>query len=453
MMGAKNLKAMVVLGTKGIAPAAGKRFLKLTNELFEGAAGYKYKDRWINLGLLYIWDGFFGEGHPSKNWREVYPGKELTANFGPEVFTEKLNRTPIACTSCSLCDKFALQIKEGENAGLLTYVSSPIGVVLNAAESRFTSYNQALTYFDKLNRYGLDRHTITSMIGFVIELYQRGIITKRDTGGMALDQDYSTIMNLVEKIASREDIGDILAGGWGTVFESIGRGCERYAVQVKGVSPPLDARKSLGTDALEAALNSRCQVGRGGSPTLGNPSAPIDFFKRWSDKIGVPQDAWDRLFVADKGVNIGRLTKYAEDWMTLFDCLGLCGRAPINRLYNTQTVVDLLSALTGMKIGWNEIMVATERTANLERVLNVREGFARKDDRFPEKWLNDPLKAEDKEIWLMDYYQTARVTEVEMNEMLDDYYRLRGWDDNGIPTREKLKELGLEDAAKDLWPG
>jgi len=82
---------------------------------------------------------------------------------------------------------------------------------------------------------------------------------------------------------------------------------------------------------------------------------------------------------------------------------------------------------------------------------NVREGFSRKDDRFPDRLVEEPLKSGDKEIRLMDYYRTRELTRDDVERMLDDYYDERGWEvERGIPTGEKLKGLGLKDVAGDL---
>jgi aldehyde:ferredoxin oxidoreductase len=122
------------------------------------------------------------------------------------------------------------------------------------------------------------------------------------------------------------------------------------------------------------------------------------------------------------------------------------------RLYSPEICADLYTAATGIPMTADELLEAAERAYNMYRVINVREGFSRKDDQLPERWLNEPLKiGNEREVPLMDYFKTKTITREDADKILDDYYGEHGWDiKTGVPTREKLMELGLEDAAADL---
>jgi len=121
-------------------------------------------------------------------------------------------------------------------------------------------------------------------------------------------------------------------------------------------------------------------------------------------------------------------------------------------LYTVKTVAELYSAATGIEKTPQELLKDTERAVNLARFLNVREGFARKDDKFPDRWF-EPLKRPDRddELVMMDYFGKKQITREDSENMLSDYYDEHGWDvEKGIPTKEKLIELGLEDAAREM---
>jgi len=450
--GSKNLKAITVRGTKGVRIADKKNFLKLTDDLTERSKNYKYRQDWVDWGLMINWDRFVvaGGGFPVKNSREMFPAEKLDELYGRKVINEQMDKFPIACASCTSSDKHMLRMKAGDYEGFETYFSSIFTCFYEAMMCN-VNYGNGLKLHDKIQRYGLEMLTSNPMIEWAIELYENGIITKEDTGGLELSHDYDVVTELNRQIAYREGIGDILADGWVKAVERIGKGSESYGVFVKGNSPPLDFRVSFGTDSLSGVISPRIQLVRGGSPTLLSAVVPIDLFRKWSNKVGVPEDIWDRLGLKESPVNIPRITKYAEDWMTLFDCLGICGRATVNRLYYGPTLEGLYSTLTGIDVSIENLLQAGERAFNMERVLNVREGFNRKDDRLPERYMTEPLKDGEKEVWLEDFYRTKRLTKDEFDKMLDDYYDERGWDvEKGIPTRQKLDELDLKDVAIDL---
>ncbi len=104
-----------------------------------------------------------------------------------------------------------------------------------------------------------------------------------------------------------------------------------------------------------------------------------------------------------------------------------------------------------MVLPFDELLRGAERAYNVYRILNVREGFSRKDDRFPERWIDEPLKKEEGRLWLMDYFKTTSIDRAMIEKIFDEYYQEKGWDvKKGIPTREKLESLGLREMAEDL---
>jgi aldehyde:ferredoxin oxidoreductase len=173
------------------------------------------------------------------------------------------------------------------------------------------------------------------------------------------------------------------------------------------------------------------------------PGRPIDMHIMHARRIGIPDEAIERIF-GPQSYNVGRLTKHAEDWFSLFNCLGQCHRLYIHRFHSIEGFVEFYSAITGIETTPAKLLKAAERAWNMHKLLNVRAGFSREDDRPPKAWFK-PLKAGEKVLPIKDYFGTATLTQEDVESFLDDYYDERGWDKrSGAPTPEKLKELGLE---------
>ncbi|MHA1798292.1 MAG: aldehyde ferredoxin oxidoreductase C-terminal domain-containing protein, partial [Candidatus Helarchaeota archaeon] len=176
------------------------------------------------------------------------------------------------------------------------------------------------------------------------------------------------------------------------------------------------------------------------------PGKPLELFKTHFHRMGIPEKGIDNVFKPPKkemGLNVGRLTRYSEDWYTVLTSLGICGRAQINRFYGLASVTEFYNVVTGINLSQEDIRKAAERSWNLLKMLNVREGFSRKDDKFPLDWFK-PLKFGKLELKMLDFYGGTEITPEIAEQLIDDYYDERGWDKKtGIPTKEKLIELGL----------
>ena len=162
----------------------------------------------------------------------------------------------------------------------------------------------------------------------------------------------------------------------------------------------------FGTMKLSQLVNPRgAHVAAGGSPTY-YAVRPLTDFPRHLDRMGVPKHARGRILPKpdewgwglrmglvssgdEMGLNVGRLTRYSEDWFTVLASLGVCARTQINRFYHADLLAELYSAATGFETNTGELMKAGERIWNLLRGINVREGFGRRDDEFPPEWLRE----------------------------------------------------------------
>jgi aldehyde:ferredoxin oxidoreductase len=198
---------------------------------------------------------------------------------------------------------------------------------------------------------------------------------------------------------------------------------------------------------FEQVVNPKgAHVASGGSPTYVGAGGGLEKMKTHFNRMGIPKNAHNRIFKPPKEemfINVGRLTRYSEDWYSVLTSLGLCARAQMNRFYSLDLVTEFYNLITGFNLTKEDIILAAERSWNLLKILNVNEGFSRKDDKFPENWFK-PLKFGDNILELYDFYGNVQITPTIADQLLDDYYDERGWDKiSGIPLKSKLLELGL----------
>ncbi|MDD4877321.1 MAG: aldehyde ferredoxin oxidoreductase C-terminal domain-containing protein, partial [Dehalococcoidales bacterium] len=152
--------------------------------------------------------------------------------------------------------------------------------------------------------------------------------------------------------------------------------------------------------------------------------------------------------------NAGRLTKHTEDQEIAFFSLGICTMSVLHEVNTVQSLVDYYKAATGLDMTTEELRKAGERVWNLTRLLNFREGFTKEDDKLPRLWemqVENPIKTKSRgEISLFEYFGKFITPDV-LKEIYADYYDEHGWDaQTGVPTKEKLVELGIEEFAGDL---
>jgi aldehyde:ferredoxin oxidoreductase len=163
-------------------------------------------------------------------------------------------------------------------------------------------------------------------------------------------------------------------------------------------------------------------------------------------RIGIPDEAIPRV-VPEAGVSIGRFNRYTEDWVSLLDCAGICAQTFIEPFYSVVIISELYRALSGRDVGTREMMRIAERSWNLWRLLNVKQGFSRKDDYPPGTWYT-PLQSTSKELALHDYHNTRILDQEDVAGLLDDYYDERWWNPkSGAPSPKKLEELSLDNYA------
>lgn len=418
VLGSKKLKAIVVRGTKGVKVAKKKEFLSLAEEALK-----RFKEReplvmeWRTYGFLC---GF-------KAAADIDQYLELRGNY-------------YACIACPVGCNVWVDVKSGKYKGA-SYLSSAPG-------TKVMVYHD-LTPFDKLydelydlcnigNMYGVDVNTLASLLELANNLYDAGILSKKDLGGQELRGNPDAIKEFLRKITYREGIGDVFAEGMHGACTILGKDAKKYDFSIKGMDSTSARGGLLGATETFGFASSL----RGGwidrSSSISFRPRKREAYVKYSESIGIPQQAVDRVCDGPEGLNVPRLTRYTEDFSTLGAMQGICRRAPVSQVYDIQLHADFYSSATGFEATGADLLKCAERVWNLQKAFNTLAGKSRKDDRFPDNLL--PLKLGGKELNTKN-----------MDEWLNEYYDERGWDiEMGEPTKEKLISLGLDYVANDL---
>lgn len=442
VLGSKNLKAVVVLGTQGISPADPQRYKEALAPVMERVKGFSPRLDWVEKGIMRKWD-FRAAGYLYKNWTSSFPLGEATELFGPEIYQEKAKKGRASCLACPIAEKEILQVREGPFAGIVTYAGNFPGRVSNwGVRCGAGSYDLVIKCQDLANRSGICAHSASSLIDFAVDLYEQKILTSKDTGGLELMRDFATAHRLLEMIAARKGLGDVLGDGYRGMIRRFGEKVAVQAQHMKFMDFQKDARKTgLGPNEFAQVVNPR--GGRhqsGGSFSVHRQ--PIEEMKKHARRIGVPEAAFPKIFDPAFGYHVGRITAHCESWYSIMNCLGICTESQLNQFYDIDDCARIFSAVTGVSMEPEEMKQCGERVWTVLKMLNVREGFGRADDRFPDRWL-EPLE-DDQESFTLTDNGGVRLRAEDLNVLLDGYYEEHGWDvQQGIPTSARLEELGL----------
>jgi aldehyde:ferredoxin oxidoreductase len=430
VMGRKNLKAIAVRGHEPVGVAdpeaytAARTFMR--EQMRESHGLYPM---FAKIGSPAAFEVCSGLGILSaKNWQstgEFVPIEQLGVEAGK---AQTVGRN--ACQGCPVgCSKLKLA-RNAPYAGILA--EGPEFETLYALGTQCGVDNlDAVIAADRLcDELGLDTMSAGVTIGFAMELSERGALSGIDTDGL----DFSfgndqTMITMLTKMAYRDGVGDLFADGVRLAAERIGGDAHLYAMHVKGLElPAYDVRGAKAHALNYATAYTGADHNRGYA---------------FQEIFGIPVPvAVDRFAIEGKG----ELCKWNQDIRVVTcDCAPMCGFILDLALAGTGAVntAAILSGLTGLSLTPEEILQAGERVNNLARAFNALQGLSRADDTLPDRLMNEPIPS--------GASKGHHVPQEDLDVMLDEYYRARGWDlATGTPTRGKLEELGLESVAQDL---
>jgi aldehyde:ferredoxin oxidoreductase len=436
VMGAKKLKAIAVRGTGRVPIAHQKEFTRLARAMHERIRRNEFFPalaRYGTSGLVMLMNeiGRF----PTRNFQSG--DFALAEKIGGEALHEGYWIKDDGCFACPIrCDNI-YRVKEGEFAGIVT--SSFEYETLNAFGAAVGNSNLAsiIAANDRCDRLGLDTISTGRAISFAMELYEKGILTKKDTGGLALEWgNYHVLLRLIEQIASRQGLGELLALGVRETAVQIGHGSEYYAMEVKGQEIPAQDGRAQQSMGLAHITSARGADHLKAFPTIDETGYPKEVERRYGKEY-LPEMANPH---ATKYKPF--LVKDGEDFGAVVDSVGVCksgGTFVMAEIYWPE-IAEGLTYATGIDFSASALKAIGERIYNLMRAYNALHGITRADDRLPRRFTEEPSPS-----------AGAKGEIAHAEELLDEYYDLRGWDRNrGWPTTATLKRLGLPEVAEHL---
>jgi aldehyde:ferredoxin oxidoreductase len=434
VLGSKNLKAIAIAGSRGIKVKDHKRFLDLVDQLSEEVRSHPNFELWRELGTLMSIDNFLHYGNtPYQNQREK-PPERFTQIYSADNFRHRFKLGEVACQACVVGCKHFIQLKDGPYAGLSFAVSCLLVPSLFGTSLNLATWDEALKAAEIYARMGLDAHSLQGTLAYAFELYEKGILTPKETGGLDLTWgNSSSVHQLIEMVGRREGIGDILAEGLPRAARRLAPETESWALAIKGLGCVFDPRMRMSAEAFSQLTNTRgAHPSNTGVTAIPRPALKVASF---CDKIGVPSDKKAGVMQGPEGYHPGRLAKWSEDYSTLLDCLGVC-RFPIYQRVPISIYADLYGALTGWELLPEEMLAAGGNLWHLHRSFNLKHGLTRDDDRPPRRYYEEPLRDDISEFPPLDPDQ--------VEEWISDYYEERGWDrDTGEVPLKIRSRLGI----------
>jgi aldehyde:ferredoxin oxidoreductase len=439
VMGSKNLKAVAARGIGGVRVADAGGFMAVSRKAYEqmttGKWGEMNEESLGKYGTTNLVAAVSEIGRlPTRNHSTgLY--KDADA-IGPDAIRDRYRRSRESCFGCALQCKYVSRVPSGKYQ---VVTGGPEYETVMAFGSNVLNSNvESIIYANQLcNLYGLDTISTGCTIAFLLEAAEHGLVTSKDADGLKLDWgNDQTLVALVERIAKREGIGDLLAEGSHRAAQRIGKGAEKYAIQVKGMEASGQDPRPQQSVGLTYATNVR------GADHLRSLSC--------YEELGYPEVAIER-FGEENASNIldlsstkfkGALIKDQEDLYALVDSLIICKYGTMwPPVYYFDIMAELIPPLTGFRQLGSvvNLRLVAERISNLRRCFNVREGVTRAQEQLHPRFTTEPMP---------DGPAKGRVCN--LDPMLNDYYDVRGWTRDGLPTRKALNRLGLEDVANAL---
>lgn len=421
LMGSKNLKALVIRGTKQVPIHDRENFIKLTRE-FNNVLKTNAKILY-DYGTLGTIQGVESEGDlPVKNWT-LGSWEDGAAKISGQALDDIVT-SHYACYACSIrCGKMS-EVRVGPNKGTISRGPE----YETGASFGSNILNDDLDYIcavnDLCNKYGIDTIEGGNVVALAIECFENGLLTLEDTGGLELRWGMTEgLIPLVEKICFREKgIGELLGKGVRDAAEEIGGMAKEFAIETKGLSYAMHDPRAYTTMVSTYAVGNK---GASHLESLGYfseggayPASCMGFTKKTE-----PHGHEDKAEYA----------ALLQDLMNLFDALGMCKFIMLGQITH-EHMRDWINYATGWDLTTDDVKTIGERLFNLKRMYNVRLGISRKDDTIPPRLMMH-AKETGAAAGVLPHYP----------RIMNDYYKHRGWDEEGIPTQQKLAQLNLLD--------
>lgn len=375
---------------------------------------------------------------PYRNFQDAYWDPEKLAKVDAKIFKDLFEVRRLACFNCPVFCSCFYEIRDGPFAGLKCEGFQANHTTDYMSKLDITDPHAILQMHALCTQYGLDIDNSSGAISWAFEMFEKGLLTTKDTNGLDLTWGNSeVVLDLIRKIAHREGFGDILADGAKAAADRMGKGHE-YALHIKGQDLAEGIRAAKGW-AFGVVVAPRGGGHLDGAPLSGMQAVSEEFGERI---FGVPTTGKQAVYEGKPQVVF-----WLEQFKAVIDMFGICYFTSIwdyPDLLELERYVTLFQKVTGKNLSGDELMRIGLQVHNVEKAFNtLHAGFRREDDFPPQRLMEDPIKR--------GPYQGEVLHQGKWSQMLDDYYTRHGWDKNtSWQTRKGLHSLGLEDVAEKL---
>ncbi len=420
VLGSKNLKAIAVRG--GAKPTypdqpAFRSFVQEINPLIKANS--------VGMSQLGTAGGVpateLTGDLPLKNWT-LGSWKDEAARISGQRMAETILERHTHCFACPIGCGMNIAIEDGPYAGVRGHGPEYETLAGFGGNCLCDDLNAISRMNDLCNRYGLDTISTSAVIAFAMEAYEKGLLSLGETGGIDLTWgDAQAMIATIHAIARREGIGDLLAGGVRAAAKQIGPAADAFAIHVKGMELPYHDPRAFVDMAANYATAARGACHLESLAYWLGYGVRFDIYGWYNPQNYDPHDSAGK----------GQVTVDFQNYMAVYNPLGICKFIAKGKI-GPQHVADLVNAATGWDWTAADLLKTGERLFNLKRLINLRLGVTRADDTLPQRLLTEPRPSGGAAGVLPD-----------LDGMLAEYYRARGWTAEGVPSAERLEELGL----------
>ncbi|NHM26486.1 aldehyde ferredoxin oxidoreductase family protein [Desulfofundulus sp. TPOSR] len=426
VMGSKNLKAVVARKTASFNREVPEKAVRAVKEYIEKLKSLPCWEEWTTDGssTSVSWTDRLG-ACGVKNFRQVtFEGIETACGSAYRDLLLKHH----SCYNCPIHCRAFVRIDRGRHAGFIGDRGEYEPLSMWGPRCGNPDGLESIYLCNLCDEYGIDSMETGSVVAFAIDLFERGILTKEDTEGLELTWGNALAMEeMVHRMANRRTwLGNVLTQGIKRAAEIIGRGAEKYAYHVKGLSLPIMDPRGFKGSGLGYAVASRgadfCHVYA--KPEYAyTPEQALAAYG--TEKVA------DRLSEEGKPL----LVKQCLCANAVIDSLGICKIPEFAMLldFDLAEAAKVLSAFAGEEFTGEQLLKIGERIINAERLFNFRFGATGSDDTLPGKFLTEPVPE-----------GPCKGSVVHLEPMLKEFYSLMGWNENGSVGEAKKSELGLE---------
>jgi aldehyde:ferredoxin oxidoreductase len=436
VMGSKKLKAIAVRGTMDLEIRFPEKALEYNNKLLDHINSTKFAQIMQKWGTMFIY------GVTNTTGLVRVQNFQLNQQVGGNVEAEHIEEYALGtegCYGCIIHCRHKYLIREGPYAG--TYGEGPEYTSQGAfgMEVGCNNFETILIGNHLVNKYGIDTLETGSMIAWAMELYEKGILTDADTDGLKLEWgNDEAVFEMITRIAERKGLGDILAEGPLRAAEKIGQDSLKYLIHVKGMSNLHSDERPTPSLALGIATASRGSDHLRSRPAIDLYHLPEPLLR---NIYGGPKP-YDGPLSSDYTTYAGkpRMVQWQEMMYEAIDCTGVCKFHSIflsPNLIGFEELSKLIYYNTGLEFTPQEIWDIADRAYTIERLFNIREGLTRPDDWLVDRYFDEPTPIG------LPIARGKSLDREKFRQMIDEYYELHGWDENGVPRPETLKRLGL----------